>query len=110
MYRPPVTWLLAQSRRSFFDDFARERRFDPLIAENWYTVKQAEIRAREVHPSPPLLSFLLSFTFQGGSGVLRYYDGSYIRALMVLYPKIGLKPSGFLRTPGVFFISPYYLK
>eukprot|EP00026_Physarum_polycephalum_P001762 Phypoly_transcript_01764.p1 GENE.Phypoly_transcript_01764~~Phypoly_transcript_01764.p1 ORF type:complete len:946 (-),score=154.63 Phypoly_transcript_01764:299-3136(-) len=82
VYRPPVTWLLEQTRRTFFDDFARARHFNPLVAENWYAVKAAEIRACE-----------------GGAGVLRYYDGSYVRALMALYPKIGLKPSGFLRTP-----------
>ncbi len=48
MHSSPVTWVLAQSRKTFFDSFAMEQGFDPLVPENWYSIKQAQIRAHKV--------------------------------------------------------------
>ena len=31
-------WATKEGQRKFFDDFARERGFDPLVATNWYNV------------------------------------------------------------------------
>ena len=35
-------------RRKFFEDFAREQGFDPLIASNWYRVKTESVDSRKV--------------------------------------------------------------
>lgn len=31
-------WASKENRREFLDRFAREQRFDPLIADNWYGI------------------------------------------------------------------------
>jgi hypothetical protein len=35
-------------RRRFFDEFAKEAKFDPLNAANWYAVKQESILEKKV--------------------------------------------------------------
>lgn len=34
-------WAVDANRRDFFNNFASEHRFDPLIAENWYSVPRS---------------------------------------------------------------------
>jgi hypothetical protein len=41
-------WHEVKNRRKFFDSFAREQGFDPLIAENWYSADTAAIRRLKV--------------------------------------------------------------
>jgi len=66
--------------RNFFDGFARSQNFNPLDAENWYSVTCNEVvRA-------------------GGWGLLRYYNGSHIKALVTLYPELTLKKENFFRS------------
>ena len=40
-------WGNPSNRRRYFERFAEERGFDPLIAENWYSVHLGEIEAFE---------------------------------------------------------------
>ena len=40
-------WKDESNRRDFFVSFAKERSFDMLIPENWYTIKQQEVVARK---------------------------------------------------------------
>jgi hypothetical protein len=32
----PAHWTVSLNRREFFENFSREKGFDPLIPENWY--------------------------------------------------------------------------
>lgn len=36
------------SRRKFFEDFAKEKGFDPLVANNWYLQAQDQILSLKV--------------------------------------------------------------
>jgi len=65
-------WNDWQSRRAFFDKFAFYKKFDPLIAENWYHILQRDIIKA------------------GGRGVLGHYQSSHIKALIDTYPEVNL--------------------
>jgi len=73
-------WKAPANQRIFFDEFARSKKFNPLDAENWYSVTRREIKAA------------------GGSSLLSYYNGSHIRALVRLYPELMLKFEKFLKS------------
>jgi len=64
-------WVEPKQRREFFDKMANERKFDPLEVDNWYYIKSKDIHQTE-----------------GGWGILRYYKGSHIEALVNLYPEL----------------------
>ena len=36
-------WKTSAERRKFFDKFAKSNNFDPLEADNWYSVSRVEI-------------------------------------------------------------------
>lgn len=44
-------WEVAENRRQFFLDFAREHKFDPLVPKNWYSVSNELVRATKVSES-----------------------------------------------------------
>jgi hypothetical protein len=48
-------------RRKFFEDFAREEGFDPLVAVNWRRVKTETIEKRRVQKIVTFRCFLLCF-------------------------------------------------
>jgi len=73
-------WKAPNGRRNFFDDFAKSRQFNPLNAENWYSISHREILRA------------------GGGGILLYYKGSYIRALVELYPEVKLESRNFFHS------------
>jgi hypothetical protein len=41
-------WANLQNRRKFFDEFARENNFDPLIPDNWYGISKRQIKNKQV--------------------------------------------------------------
>lgn len=41
-------WEDEKRRREFFDSFATENGFDPLVPENWYSVSTNELRETKV--------------------------------------------------------------
>lgn len=57
-------WNSIETRRKFFIDYAKEKGFDPLIPENWYTVQAADIAAINIvippHPRTPHKLLLLT--------------------------------------------------
>eukprot|EP00026_Physarum_polycephalum_P009772 Phypoly_transcript_09908.p1 GENE.Phypoly_transcript_09908~~Phypoly_transcript_09908.p1 ORF type:complete len:313 (+),score=46.93 Phypoly_transcript_09908:110-1048(+) len=67
-------WESPKNRKQFFDEFARENNFDPLLPENWYQVTERSV-----------------LFYKYSSSVLRYYEGSFTKALESLYPDIGLQ-------------------
>jgi len=79
-FRSKVGWKDPANQRNFYDTFARTKKFDPLDAEKWYSVTYNEI---------------IRF---GGKGLLDYYNGSHIKALMKLYPELVLKKENFFKS------------
>lgn len=53
-------WSDIQSRKDFFEEFARENEFDSLIASNWYSVDISMILASKVYSCA---YFVISYCF-----------------------------------------------
>jgi len=72
-------WADRSRRRKFFENYAKDQKFDPLHAENWYSQTAAKVKSvnKQVR------------------GVLHYHRGSLSRALLDLFPGIGLEQSKF---------------
>lgn len=49
-----ASWVGEDSRRKFFERYAKENKFDPLIADNWYSQPRDKLLASKV-----LIIFLL---------------------------------------------------
>jgi len=82
-------WKSPAMQRSFFDRFARSKHFSPLDTEKWYSVTKKEIiRA-------------------GGSGLLKYYNGSNIEAMVKLYPELIWKKGNFFRHEARKFLEEF---
>jgi len=75
-----MVWKTPDQRRKFFDDFAKSKQFNPLDAEKWY------------------ITTLRDITSAGGRGVLKYYEGSHVKALIKLYPELMLKHEHFFQS------------
>ena len=108
-------WGDANERRRFFEDISKQLSFDPLVAENWYSVSDEVILNMKVFLSSPLFSSLLQihniyffislfsslfrslylFCFQGATSVLAYYGGNFATALLQHFPDIGLDEKRF---------------
>lgn len=41
-------WGEVKNRKKFFDDFASDRNFDPLISENWYSITTKDVEGTKV--------------------------------------------------------------
>eukprot|EP00026_Physarum_polycephalum_P001669 Phypoly_transcript_01671.p1 GENE.Phypoly_transcript_01671~~Phypoly_transcript_01671.p1 ORF type:complete len:1064 (+),score=159.93 Phypoly_transcript_01671:260-3193(+) len=80
IWKPPVIlndWSVSGSHRKFFDNYASENNFDPLVPENWYKVERKDIMEK-------------------GAGLIGgHYKRSISDALMANYPDIGLDPGKF---------------
>eukprot|EP00026_Physarum_polycephalum_P000635 Phypoly_transcript_00636.p1 GENE.Phypoly_transcript_00636~~Phypoly_transcript_00636.p1 ORF type:complete len:901 (-),score=99.66 Phypoly_transcript_00636:59-2761(-) len=80
-YKPRNFWKERNNHKEFFEEFARERGFDSLLASNWYSVSHQ--------------AYLFT---KGGSVILREYR-SFQAALIELYPDIGLIRGAFRHVP-----------
>lgn len=78
--QPPKqsSWQSIEARRNFFEEYARTNRFDPLQPENWYLRASSNI-----------------VETKGASGVLFYHNYSVQKALLDLFPNIGLNKTKF---------------
>eukprot|EP00026_Physarum_polycephalum_P003234 Phypoly_transcript_03244.p1 GENE.Phypoly_transcript_03244~~Phypoly_transcript_03244.p1 ORF type:complete len:742 (+),score=88.29 Phypoly_transcript_03244:221-2446(+) len=81
-------WVDVNNRRKFFEDYAAKKGFDPLIAENWYSIRRRDIDVQK-----------------GGDTVVMYHGDSVSKALMDLFPNIGLDIYRF-RGPLSFWSDP----
>eukprot|EP00026_Physarum_polycephalum_P002518 Phypoly_transcript_02525.p1 GENE.Phypoly_transcript_02525~~Phypoly_transcript_02525.p1 ORF type:complete len:833 (+),score=92.99 Phypoly_transcript_02525:54-2552(+) len=79
---PRNYWGDPGNRRSLFVDLAKEHKFDPLIPDNWTSL------------DPEIIN-----SSKGARAVLTYYKGSYVKALIDLFPNIGLDYSKFSVLP-----------
>eukprot|EP00026_Physarum_polycephalum_P001950 Phypoly_transcript_01954.p1 GENE.Phypoly_transcript_01954~~Phypoly_transcript_01954.p1 ORF type:complete len:900 (+),score=97.26 Phypoly_transcript_01954:131-2830(+) len=77
-------WTNLQKRRHFFENFAGKHGYDPFVAEHWYLVSREQIIK----------------TF-GARAVISFYGGSVIKALLDLFPDIGINISKFSYTEGI---------
>eukprot|EP00026_Physarum_polycephalum_P005007 Phypoly_transcript_05033.p1 GENE.Phypoly_transcript_05033~~Phypoly_transcript_05033.p1 ORF type:complete len:665 (+),score=73.56 Phypoly_transcript_05033:296-1996(+) len=73
-----ASWKEIENRRQFFEKYARERGFDPLVPENWYSQPYDQIE-----------------TIKGAARVLYYHNYKFSRALLDLFPNIGLEETKF---------------
>eukprot|EP00026_Physarum_polycephalum_P000503 Phypoly_transcript_00504.p2 GENE.Phypoly_transcript_00504~~Phypoly_transcript_00504.p2 ORF type:complete len:477 (+),score=71.61 Phypoly_transcript_00504:1867-3297(+) len=71
-------WQNPKNRRNFFEEYAKENRFDARVAENWYMRTRKQIESKK-----------------GARRVLFYHEGSYPKALMDLFPDINFEPNRF---------------
>jgi len=67
-------WVDREERRKVFEKFAKQHRFDPLIAENWYGRSLKKIVSAK----------------QRAQGFLQSHGGKIGNALLELFPNIGL--------------------
>eukprot|EP00026_Physarum_polycephalum_P004563 Phypoly_transcript_04585.p1 GENE.Phypoly_transcript_04585~~Phypoly_transcript_04585.p1 ORF type:complete len:613 (+),score=60.02 Phypoly_transcript_04585:74-1840(+) len=76
--KPKRIWVHVRNRRKFFEEYARRNGFDPLTAENWYERSLNKI-----------------LKDKGGHGVAAHYGFNLQKALIDLFPDIGLDRSKF---------------
>ena len=50
---PDDYWKQVKNRRRYFEAFAREKKFDPLVAENWYSISDELSSAKVPTLLPP---------------------------------------------------------
>ena len=97
-FNKSAPWQEASNRRMFFEKYALENGFDPLVPHNWYLQSREKIRSLKVH-SPSLslfiiyfiftsLIFLLIYCLQGARQVLYYHNNNISNALENLFPEL----------------------
>eukprot|EP00026_Physarum_polycephalum_P003327 Phypoly_transcript_03337.p1 GENE.Phypoly_transcript_03337~~Phypoly_transcript_03337.p1 ORF type:complete len:777 (+),score=98.56 Phypoly_transcript_03337:66-2333(+) len=72
-------WRSSGNRKRFFDSYAKKRNFDPLNANNWYSVSQSTLVAEK----------------GGISVMIRYYKTDLSRGLKDVYPTMKIDESLF---------------
>eukprot|EP00026_Physarum_polycephalum_P001465 Phypoly_transcript_01467.p1 GENE.Phypoly_transcript_01467~~Phypoly_transcript_01467.p1 ORF type:complete len:1055 (+),score=143.84 Phypoly_transcript_01467:198-3362(+) len=75
-------WSSLHNRRAFFRDLALSEGFDPYVPNNWYLVTLETIAK-----------------YKGSSSLLAYYKGSFVKALVSLFPEMALDKARFLSNP-----------
>jgi len=75
---PKNFWTSPTNQKQYFVDLAEQIGFDPLIADNWYSISPFHIR-----------------NYKGIGNVTLYYGGKYEVALLQLFPDIGLEKNKF---------------
>ena len=103
-------WGELKNRRRFFEEYAREERFDPLVSSNWYSqprdfimsfkvrgseseeeVSLGEVR-EEVKKMPKRRKEEIT-SQQGAEQVMSYHKYRVSSALLACFPDIGLDTS-----------------
>jgi len=65
--RQSINWSQIETQKTFFDEFASSKNFDPAIQKNWEGVSKMDI------------------VNKGGYGILRHYHGSLPKAINAIY-------------------------
>eukprot|EP00026_Physarum_polycephalum_P003023 Phypoly_transcript_03032.p1 GENE.Phypoly_transcript_03032~~Phypoly_transcript_03032.p1 ORF type:complete len:830 (+),score=97.20 Phypoly_transcript_03032:47-2536(+) len=84
---PRNYYVDTKNRRHFFDTFARSKGLNPLVPSTWYSITQDMILQEK-----------------GGQAVLAYMGG-YCKAVMHLYPDIGLDRNKFQQYPNSYWLD-----
>jgi len=69
-------WAYAGHRRKFFQNYAKQHGFDPLVPENWYKESRTKVLAAK-----------------GAATILQYHKNNLAKALQDLFPSIGIENS-----------------
>jgi len=77
LHHKEINWKDTAKQRTFFDNLAKSKQFNPLDAQKWYTITHRDVISA------------------GGSGVLNYHKSSHISALVELYPELKLQKEKF---------------
>lgn len=93
-----------QNIRSFLEKFAKDNNFDPLVAENWYAVSSSHVSKQVRNVIYLFANIATTNPPQEGAAMLAYYNGSLVRALLDLFPNIGLEKSRFAFLPSLFLM------
>ncbi len=64
-------WLDKNNQLDFFNRFAQQNGFDPLVMENWNKVTVQQVK-----------------NVKGGASLLKYYNGSVQQAIKSLYSDV----------------------
>lgn len=48
IYTNTIDWSSVENRRNFFEKYAKENKFDPLLPENWYSQSRANMATIKV--------------------------------------------------------------
>jgi len=75
---PHIFWKDKSVQKEFFNVLAEKLNFDPLDAHGWYKVTSQDVLKRK-----------------GGTRITSYFDNSHIKALLHVYPNLGLDPAKF---------------
>ena len=90
--RPKGYWAYLENRRHFFEEFAKEGGFDPLLPESWHNVTASQIRSKKVQPPPPKLFHFKRYESDTynlkGASLLSLFDGSLHNALAQTFPEL----------------------
>jgi len=82
-------WKNEQNLRDFFDDFAKEKGFDPTQEGNWYPVKFHELLKKKVCLNLLVFSpFPNKFPFLKGGNTIQRRAGGMKAALQRAYPEL----------------------
>jgi hypothetical protein len=105
-----VFWGKIENRRKFFEQYAKQNGFDPLIPTNWYVQFKHNILATKVILEFTYARALHYFTryltlFQGAQRAISYHRHSISRALLDLFPNIGLERKKLLTRPSALWKS-----
>lgn len=107
-------WNSKENRRAFFEKYAKDHDFDPLVPSNWYSHPIKRIMSQKVLLFLLLFHFLFtsyfisrsishsvsysiysisySIFYEGGRSVMMHHDNSPIKALIDLFSEIELDP------------------
>ena len=96
-------WGDLGNQRRFFENYAETKGFDPLVPENWYLQSTEGISDVKVYCCLLLLLcffclFVCRFdmmlmVLQGANKIISFYNRSIAKALLTIFPDIGLLPS-----------------
>ena len=96
-------WGDLGNQRKFFENYAETKGFDPLVPENWYLQSTEGISDVKVYCCLLLLLcffclFVCRFdmmlmVLQGANKIISFYNRSIAKALLTIFPDIGLLPA-----------------
>lgn len=77
-------------------NYAKDHQFDPLIAQNWYSVLRKDVKAYEVQSNFKFKIYKNLYLMQGGLQLVEKYGGSLLQSVKALFPEIGFSKSDYL--------------
>jgi hypothetical protein len=103
-----------KNMRSVLSSLARQEGLDPLVAEHWYKL-DGNLFAQKFKVPLPLISPLLSHTRkQEVRTIVKYFDSSFMKAVVSLFPELNLIVTKFGSSPRIiltftFIITLFFL-